>query len=534
MEPILQVALDMMQLKRSEGIAEEAVAGGADWVEVGTPLIKSAGTDAVRTMKRKFPGHKIVADTKTMDTGAFEVEIMAKAGADIVTVLGLAEDSTISEAVESGRKYGAEIMVDMINVPDKVKRSKEVEKLGVAYICLHMGIDTQMRGEEAPVDVLRKIVEAVSIPVAVAGGITADTVPDYVKAGAYDIIVGGGITKTDDIRGAAAEIKKAMKGLEISKVIAKKYTEDELFEAFSKVSTCNISDAYHKKGVVYGLHPYIERNAKMVGRALTVQTANGDWAKPVEAIDRAKKGDVIVIDVGGAPMAVWGELASNSAMEMGCAGVVIDGAIRDIDDIENLKFPAFARTAVPCAGEAKGAGVIGTEIVIGGQRVRTGDWIVGDESGLIVIAKEEAVEVANRALDVHEHETRVRAEIRKGSTLSKVNEISKWEPVQRGSFDPLRRSDNNLQALRRGRRENDPAAPLTAERKRFSPPQREVMVFMTLFEESSPGVYSLTLPPSMAAASFSSFSTLSWVDGWVEKRFLANPFRQGSLIHMLA
>ncbi|MEE3400797.1 MAG: orotidine 5'-phosphate decarboxylase / HUMPS family protein, partial [Methanomethylophilus sp.] len=138
MEPVLQVALDMMQLKRSEGIAEEAVAGGADWVEVGTPLIKSAGTDAVRTMKRKFPGHKIVADTKTMDTGAFEVEIMAKAGADIVTVLGLAEDSTISEAVESGRKYGAEIMVDMINVPDKVKRSKEVEKLGVAYICLHM------------------------------------------------------------------------------------------------------------------------------------------------------------------------------------------------------------------------------------------------------------------------------------------------------------------------------------------------------------------------------------------------------------
>ena len=132
MEPVLQVALDMMQLKRSVGIAQEAVEGGADWIEVGTPLIKSEGTEAVRTMKRTFPGRRIVADTKTMDTGAFEVEIMAKAGADIVTVLGLAEDSTISEAVESGRKYGTEIMVDMINVPDKVRRAKEVEKLGVA------------------------------------------------------------------------------------------------------------------------------------------------------------------------------------------------------------------------------------------------------------------------------------------------------------------------------------------------------------------------------------------------------------------
>ena len=430
MEPVLQVALDMMQLKRSIGIAAEAVEGGADWVEVGTPLIKSEGAEAVRTIRKTFPGHKIIADTKTMDTGAFEVEIMAKAGADIVTVLGLADDATISEAVQSGRKYGAEIMVDMINVPDKVKRAKEIEKLGVGYICLHMGIDSQMRGEDAPVDILRKIVAEVSTPVAVAGGITAETARAYVEAGAYDVIVGGGITKTDDIKLAAANLKKAMQGAKVDQVVAKKYTEDDLFEAFSKVSTCNISDAFHKKGIIFGLHPYIKHGTRMVGRALTVQTSNGDWAKPVEAIDRAKPGDVIVVDVGGAPMAVWGELAANSAQMMGVRGVVIDGAIRDIDDIQDLGFPAFARSAVSCAGEAKGYGGIGIEITVGGQRVRTGDWIVGDESGLIVIPKEEAVEVANRALDVHEHETRTRAEIKRGSTLSKVNELCKWEPVQ--------------------------------------------------------------------------------------------------------
>lgn len=430
MNPVLQVALDMMQLKRSIGIAQEAVDGGADWVEVGTPLIKSEGAEAVRTIKKAFPGHKIIADTKTMDTGAFEVEIMAKAGADIVTVLGLADDSTIEEAVLSGRKYGTEIMVDMINVPDKVKRSKEVEKLGVGYICLHMGIDSQMRGEDAPVDLLKRIVSEVSIPVAVAGGITSETVKSYVEAGAFDIIVGGGITKTADIKGAASDLKKAMAGARVDQVIAKKYTEDDLEEAFLKVSTCNISDAYHKKGIVFDLHPYLKHGTKMIGRALTVQTCNGDWAKPVEAIDRANPGDVIVIDVGGSPMAVWGELASNSAMNRGVRGVVIDGSIRDIDDIEDLGFPAFARRAVPCAGEAKGWGGIGIEITVGGQRVRTGDWVIGDESGLIIVPKEEAVEVANRALDVHEHETRTRAEIKKGSTLSQVNEICKWEPVK--------------------------------------------------------------------------------------------------------
>ncbi|MFA6804626.1 MAG: 3-hexulose-6-phosphate synthase [Candidatus Methanomethylophilaceae archaeon] len=430
MKPVLQVALDLMQLNRALAIAEEAVAGGADWVEVGTPLVKSEGTNAVRVLSRKFPQAKIIADTKTMDVGGVEVEMMAKAGADIVTILGLADDSTIEEAVSVGRKYGAEIMVDMINVPDRVKRSKEVEKLGVSYICLHMGIDSQMKGEEPPIDVLRKIVAETSIPVAVAGGITPDNAADYVKAGAYDIIVGGGIIKVPDVKGAAAAMKKAMSGVEVQSSIAKKYTEDDLFEAFSKCSTCNISDAYHKQGVIFGLHPYIRDGTRMVGRALTVQTSNGDWAKPVEAIDRAKPGDIIVVDVGGAPMAVWGELASNSAMQMGVKGIVIDGSIRDIDDIRKLGFPAFARMAVPCAGEAKGYGGIGIEITVGGQRVRTGDWIIGDESGLIVVPKEIAVEVANRSVDVNEREDRTREEIRRGSTLSKVNELAKWEPVK--------------------------------------------------------------------------------------------------------
>lgn len=427
---VLQVALDIMQVSRSIPIARDAVEGGADWIEVGTPLIKSGGAEVIRLLRREFPDKKIVADMKTMDVGAFEVEIAAKAGADIVTVMGLADDSTITEAVAAGRKYGAEIMIDMINVPDRVTRSKEVERLGVAYICLHMGIDTQMRGEAPPLEILKEIVEKTSIPIAVAGGITAETAGDYVKSGATIIIVGGGILKATDIKEATAMVKRSMEGVEVNTVLAKKYGEDELFEAFSRVSTCNISDAFHKKGIILGLRPYIKDGTRMVGRALTVQTANGDWAKPIEAIDKASPGDIIVVDTGGGWMAVWGELASTSAVIAGCNGVVIDGNIRDIDDIREMGFPAFARDAVPCAGEAKGYGGIGIEISVGGQWVRTGDWIIGDESGLVVVPKEEAVEIANRALDVHEHEDRTREEIKKGSSLSKVNEISKWEPVR--------------------------------------------------------------------------------------------------------
>ena len=430
MWPVLQVALDLMHLKRSVEIAHESVDGGVDWIEVGTPLIKSEGSEAIRVLRREFPGRKLIADTKTMDVGSFEVEIAAKAGADIITVMGLSDDSTISEAVMAARKYGAEVMVDMLNVPDIRERSGTVEKLGVSYICLHMGIDQQMRGKEAPTDVLKDVVSITSVPIAVAGGITAETAVNYVEAGASIVIVGGGIIKTSDITGAARNMKKAMSGVKIKNDLAKKYGETELFEAFAKVSTPNISDAYHKQGIIKGLTPHISPGQRMVGRALTVQTANGDWAKPVEAIDRAKDGDIIVISVGGGDVAVWGELATESAKVMGVRGVVIDGAIRDIDDIRASGFPSFSKYVVPNAGEPKGYGGIGIEVTIGNQTVRTGDWIIGDENGLIVVPKEHAVEVANRSIDVHERENRTREEIRRGSTLSKVNELEKWEPVK--------------------------------------------------------------------------------------------------------
>jgi 3-hexulose-6-phosphate synthase/6-phospho-3-hexuloisomerase len=125
------VALDLLELDRSIQIAKEAVSGGADWIEAGTPLIKSEGMDAVREMKKALPGTKIVADMKTVDTGAMEVEMAAKAGADIVALLAASDNSTIEDALRAARKYGVQIMMDLLTVPDPVKRSRELDALGV-------------------------------------------------------------------------------------------------------------------------------------------------------------------------------------------------------------------------------------------------------------------------------------------------------------------------------------------------------------------------------------------------------------------
>ena len=143
MKPILQVALDFLNLNRALKVAEQAIEGGVDWLEAGTPLIKSEGLDAIRQLRKKFPQATIVADMKIMDVGRIETEAAAKAGANIVCVLACASDSTIRECVEAGRNYGAKIEADLIEIKeqDLEKRVKELEKLGLDYIGVHCAID---------------------------------------------------------------------------------------------------------------------------------------------------------------------------------------------------------------------------------------------------------------------------------------------------------------------------------------------------------------------------------------------------------
>src|SRR2546428_11614869 len=137
MEPVLQVALDHMHLKRALLAAKEAVDGGADWLEAGTPLGKSEGIEVVRQLKKSFPGKTIVADLKTMGTGAFEVEIAAKAGADVITVMGGTGDASILEAGRAARRDGSKHIVDLLAPAGNAAQATELAKPRAAYSNLH-------------------------------------------------------------------------------------------------------------------------------------------------------------------------------------------------------------------------------------------------------------------------------------------------------------------------------------------------------------------------------------------------------------
>jgi len=438
--PPIQIALDLIDLPRAIKIAEEAVKGilsetgdiSKAWVEAGTPLIKSEGMNAVRELRSKFPGQTICADMKTMDAGAAEIEIAAKAGANVVFILGCSPDTCVSEAVLAGKKYGVKIAADLISVKDPPKRAAELEKMGVDIINIHVGLDQQVLGVK-PIDLVRDVSKAISpqVMISAAGGLNSETAVKAYEAGADIIIVGGSLYKA---RSPEESVRKIVQSLKSGKPIKTKeflkYDEEHLVEAFMKVSTANISDAMHRTGELRGLKPVWEGKPgelKFAGPAVTVRTYDGDWSAPVQAIDHAKPGDVIVVDACQGEIAIWGELATNSCISKGVVGVVIDGAVRDIDDIRKLKFPIFARHLTPTAGEPKGFGEINAPIEICGRKVEPGDWIVGDESGVVVVPKSVAMEMANRAIDVNEKENRIREEIQRGSTLGQTAYLQKWD-----------------------------------------------------------------------------------------------------------
>ena len=403
------------------------MAGGADIIEAGTPLIKSEGLDAVRKLRAAFPAATIVADMKTMDAGRIEAESAAKAGANVMTVLAAAGDSTIRECVEAGRHYGIEVAVDLLGVDKPVEFAKRAGELGVAWLDVHCAIDAQMHGAD-PLALLTEVRAATKLTVAVAGGINSETAAAAAAAGADVIIVGGAITKDADPRAATERIRQA---IDSQAAVASKHFKrtgpDEIRQALAAVRTSNISDGAHRQPCLPGLRQLVP-GSRAVGPAVTVRTLPGDWAKPVEAIDVASEGDVIVIDACGQPPAIWGELASESATNKGVAGVVVHGAVRDTADIRELHLPVWATHVTSHAGDPHGHGAINEPITIGGQRICPGDWIVADDDGVMVLPAARAVEMANRAADILEAENRIRAEIRDGkTTLAKVVNLKRWE-----------------------------------------------------------------------------------------------------------
>ena len=188
-----------------------------------------------------------------------------------------------------------------------------------------------------------------------------------------------------------------------------------------------LDDAGYHDNVMQGIHSVVP-GSRFAGPAVTVRETSGEFGqfssgdfKVGAIIDAAKAGDVIVIDGGGSLSSTWGGMASFAAKFKGIAGLVVDGAVRDLEEIIEFDFPVFARHMVPTTGRTRlKVEAINEPIVIYGVRVEPGDIIVGDGTGVVCLPRNDAEKIISLGVQIGQDDASALEEMKAGMSFSEA------------------------------------------------------------------------------------------------------------------
>lgn len=184
--------------------------------------------------------------------------------------------------------------------------------------------------------------------------------------------------------------------------------------ALGGIAVALLGDQLRRNRGSKGLIPY-HRPAPLAGTAVTVKTRGGDNLAILRAYDVCRPGDVMVVDADGdLDNALVGGIMTFAAASLGLAGMVLDGAIRDVAEIRGRSFPVYARGVTHRGPYKDGPGAINVPVSVGGMVVRPGDIVAGDQDGLVALSPEEAPAVIEKALKQHAAEEATMQAIRDG------------------------------------------------------------------------------------------------------------------------
>jgi 4-hydroxy-4-methyl-2-oxoglutarate aldolase len=181
-----------------------------------------------------------------------------------------------------------------------------------------------------------------------------------------------------------------------------------------------IADVAGRRGALNGRIRPVSSRMKLAGPAFTVEVRPGDNLMIHAAMAMAKPGDVLVIDgKGDLGAALMGTIMMTACKQLGLAGVVIDGAVRDTLELEEMGFPVFAAGANPNGPTKNVPGRIGHPVSVGGVTVRPGDFVLGDADGVVVVEREKIASLVPQAAKKVADESARIAAIKQGDTAAK-------------------------------------------------------------------------------------------------------------------
>lgn len=190
-------------------------------------------------------------------------------------------------------------------------------------------------------------------------------------------------------------------------------------QALAQFATTQIADCGGPVGVVGPGLTRVAGGAEFCGPAVTVWTKPGDILFMLKMPEVTGSGDVVAVDGGGrADAALLGDILAGAVAARGAAGIVVDGAVRDVAGIDQVGVPTFARNAHPATGSSEGPGAINVPVQIGGVVVHPGDVLRGDDSGIVVVPREHLDTVIDLTRAVAEREATWRRAIAAGADVA--------------------------------------------------------------------------------------------------------------------
>lgn len=196
--PKIQIAVDTTTVEQARELIEIARDSGADWIEVGKPLVEFEGLRGLEALSSQLAEPYALFDLMVMSSPAKYIRAAHVLGANNVTVSAHAPRATIKEAIVSAHELGVHVTVDLFNVANPVERAREASDDGADYAMVHFGVDQKRHQPEgSPIETLREVVEAVDIPISYAT-YDLDEAKRAVEAGASIIVQGEPLLSADE------------------------------------------------------------------------------------------------------------------------------------------------------------------------------------------------------------------------------------------------------------------------------------------------------------------------------------------------
>lgn len=410
----LYIGLDFLHLENALFYAEQCIAGGIEYLEIGSLLLKNTGFNSVRIFKERFPSIKMVCDLKIIQPQSLEIESIARAQVFAVTISGAISEKNFQSCLSMIKQNSLKAYLDFRGcalsvIQNAMPLISQADAIIVDFIPRSHAIFQQIASmTDTPLFIHSFSLEENDIK----------NISNLASTLVVSIEEGTGLSAKETISKLKSTLSKTETQAEISQ---KEYNEETLRDKIRQISTVHICEVYRKPVFLEKVYP-LHRFTKIVGRAYTLRVWPGEQKQVVKYLLEIPEKSILVVDAGGFQgNAVWSYLATEIAIKRKISGAVVYGSVSDVPHLRQKGFPCYASYLTAIPGQEEGTFSCNIPLTLGNVSINPGDWMIGDDNGIVCIPALQAFSIVDNAFELARSREPILEELAAIETLTKEN-----------------------------------------------------------------------------------------------------------------